>query len=303
MASKIYQNLIKKPYDFSFDQVVFLLEKVVEPISQLGDALSVQQEGLRIKSHMALSHPSCEVQKIVLHQYKKPVIYINFLGISGIQGTYDDTDLTPQFNHFLDIFHHRMAGLWTKARRVRHVNLLNLPFDKSLPGHMMAALSGPWAKSHVQLIPFFHLFFSSQRSQIAIECLLSNLLDRRVHFNGMRGEYVSPPPCELSRLKQRFSTLGHDLVIGRRSFNPVKGVEVSFFSHSFDELSKFFPNSPLSQFIHKTLCHLMKKPINIFLKISFKKNTVQPCVLGRSHHLQWNTFLKTAKDPVVEFKL
>jgi predicted component of type VI protein secretion system len=168
---------------------------------------------------------------------------------------------------------------------------------------MMAAFSGPWASHQSQLIPFFHLFFSSQRSKMAIECLLSNFFNRRVHFESMEGEWIIPPTSELSYLGKKFSSLGQDFVIGKKSFNPTKGIKVSFFCDSFNELSQFFPQSSLSQFIHKTLCYLMKKPINIFLKIHFKKNTLQPCMLGSTHRLQWNSFLKTAHHPIVEFKL
>lgn len=298
--SHIYKKLLHHPHYYSFDQVCLLLDVLFKSKKPFGTTLFPQEESFHISSNIRLSHPACEVQKIVFKPNTKPIILINFLGFAGVQGPYPDEKFTKSLSYFMDLFHHRMAGLWVAARRIRHENLINEPMEKSVPGKLMEALSGQKIVPHLPVMPYFGILFAHLTSKDAIQAVLSSLLkNKTVEVQVWEGGWHHAISRDESRLKKRFSLLGKDFVLGKKSYNVMRGVHVSFYLAHFGEIIHYIPFAKEGKIIREMISFIFKRRMRVRLNITFDEKTTHPLRLQKGFYLGWNTFLGKARIPSV----
>ena len=87
----LYQDVLNHPHQYAFDQIIFLLEALFPDAKPIGTGPLGDQEALRIRSRTSFANPASEVFKLEFPPHSaQPVLWINFLGLAGIQGPLPD---------------------------------------------------------------------------------------------------------------------------------------------------------------------------------------------------------------------
>eukprot|EP01037_Dinobryon_pediforme_P017334 gene17334-17525_t len=82
----VKEAMIKHVYEFDFDQAIHILEALNPESIPLGEGDDPGKEAIHIKSRVSLAVPPTELDSLQEIPDQKPILWINFLSIAGIQG-------------------------------------------------------------------------------------------------------------------------------------------------------------------------------------------------------------------------
>ena len=259
-STSVSEKLFAEPYRFSFFQATRLLQGIVRQwqkkgvTNPVGHDVTPQEESVRFSSYTSLQFASAEIPRIVKHQRIVKTehqdiaeMQISFMGLSGQSGVLPDyfTEVQLQrlrekdasLRDFLDLFNHRSASFFYRAREKYHLPLnyeraklqnhektdaITHAF-KSILGLNGSELEKKLPLNAENLIFYAGYFASPRRSAAALEASLSEYLGTDIKVNQFKGEWM--PLHEDDRfqlpifpMKGQNNCLGVDTVIGSEVF-------------------------------------------------------------------------------------
>lgn len=230
--------------------LLLLLERLLGPEGRVGTDARPGEERIRFRHDPSMAFRPGEVSSVRLRELPadpgdftarpRAVLEVvtTFLGLTGAASplppylpeevAQEDVD-APRRRDFLDIFHHRILSLFYRARARsdwpngyrsdqtdawsrRVLALLGIEEPERLP-------APPW-----QLLRWAPLLAEPSLTGAALEAILEDALgeDLRgacVEVEGFAGGWVDIAPDERNRLGDAASSLGRDLLLGRRIFD------------------------------------------------------------------------------------
>ncbi len=254
-ASCIKDELLQKPYDFSFFQGIRLLEQILLSPSDL------EQETLgpiRIKSNITLSPSSSDIQKIEITNVDRIEITINLLSLAGIQGPLPTpyTELVIDrlkqkdmgLNDFLDIFNHRLSELYYKIYKKYTPGFDLCPPDKSMFGKTVLSISGinfSYTLEHEMsnriFLKYAGILWQKPRSLIGLEQILSDFFKIKVRVRPFQGHFEKIDEEDRTTIggQGKNSSLGINTIIGQKAWITSSHLTLEF--GPFDEaMARYF---------------------------------------------------------------
>ncbi len=233
----LMQQLLEKPYEFSFFQAVQLLQRYTAGVP-LGREGPPDQETIRIRPATSMTFPSSDVEAIERQSDRSGAekfrITTSFLGLHSSDSplpTFYTEDLLWKENDqaavrdFLDIFHHRAFSLlfrtWEKYRydvQFRHRG--SDPFSQrvySLVGLGTVGLAESAGIPAVRLLRYAGLITQRPHSAASIAGVLRDYLGLpHLDIEQCMERWVRIEEPQQNRLGGRNCTLGSDLIAGGR---------------------------------------------------------------------------------------
>jgi type VI secretion system protein ImpH len=249
----------------------------------------------------------------------QPVLWVNFLGIAGIQGPFalvytervfrNIRNKDYAFSSFLDIFNHRFITLYYDQNRWIP-GFSSPPPESSALGQILASLAGLTGLevlegenkdgqelAHVDAIRYAltykNLFWKKTRSSAALKQILQSFFKTTVIIQEAQGEFVPILEEEITHIGksgQKF-TLGVDAVLGTRVWRSQRVLQIFFPYMSRKKYEDFNPYAKGPAVFHlRRICSLF---IPSSLHVRFWAGTCQkePLILGAPHALGFNTWL------------
>ena len=303
--------LKEEPFTFDFDQAVIVLEHMHkintpagEKLAALGDSCDLTREAFTIKSHVSFATPASELQKLDT-DVKKPTLWINFLGLAGALGPLPTpyTEMVidrirvkdTSFRDFLDIFNHRIAGMWHRLHKKVHVgNAQVLPQHSSI-GKCLLHLAGisntrmldNTALSETTLLTYQSLLWKQPRGCAGLEQIIHHHFGVKTKIHDFEGAWRHARPDEISHIgttQGQWNVLGQTAILGSKCWDQMAGIRIDIGPLKWDQFCSFLPafnaNHTSLYAGLKDLCHVyVGLDFSISTKLILSRSEIKPTVL------------------------
>ena len=316
----VAEALSRQAFEFEFDQAIAILEQE-RPLTPIGEGCDPATESVEIKSHVSLANPPAELHKLQRKPGKKATLWVNFLSLAGIQGPLPTpyTELVLQrnrqkdfaFRDFLDIFNHRLAGLWFRFRKKYRIGLSSVKPEKHPVGKTLLQLAGiqnpdsllddstAQASSQRVFLTYNDLLWRRPHSAAGLLCLLGSYFQVPTQLDLFQGQWRQPMPSDLSLIGNtdgRYHALGQSMILGQKVWDQAAGVLITLGPLSWRMCQSFLPLNIKNK---KSNWDLLKKisklyvgyDVDLRLKLILNPKEVEPVTLNRHFALGLNSWL------------
>lgn len=217
--------------------LLVVLERLLGGDAAIGTAANLDEERIRIRHDCQLSFRPGEVTSIALRDVnrERPVVDITtaFLGLTGSasplppylsEEVAQEDDEAPFRRDFLDMFHHRFVSLFFRARaRSDFANGYRSDQGDAWSRRVLALLGRdrPPRVERWRVLRWAPIFAQRNVTPAAVEAAIADVLAEELGEIGVAvepfvGAWVPLDPDDENRLGRARSSLGRDLVLGRR---------------------------------------------------------------------------------------
>lgn len=316
----------KQAHEFDFDQAVQVVEKLDPESVALGEGVDPNKEAVRIKSRVSFAVPSSELDSLETAPDQKPVLWINFLSIAGIQGPlptpYTETVVQrtrikdTAFRDFLDIFNHRFASLWHKFRKKTIPGVLQKAPEESPIGQTVLQLSGITSPSFLKgtninpnvLLTYRDLLWKSSHSSAGLVRIIRSFFKVPAELEQFQGRWSKARPSDFSRIgckNGQFNVLGSNLIIGKMSWEQAASATIVIGPLNWERYCSFLPVHSLNKKPHASHTTSLESlsyfysglDVQLFARFILNRFDIQPSRLNGGFALGFNTWLKCDKIP------
>lgn len=291
---------------------------------------------IRFRSTVRFARPATALDHVELVPTSprgtlQPVLWVNFIGLAGIQGPLPLIYTERIFRNlraqdgaaaaFLDIFNHRIIQLSYTIQRWLPGYAPVRPEESPL-GQMVLGMNGleslygfgarpsrcslpsqnPTATQQMlvqTVLTFKTLFWKKVRSAAALQQVLEHYFGVRVEIRPMRGAFLTlDSPTRLGPSRGQCLTLGRDVLLGDRVWEQGHGVDIILHDLSPALYATFNKHiGGLGEQHLKRICrHFFPMTLLLRFFVSIKGSLAQPLTLGTPHHLGFNTWLGTVPE-------
>jgi type VI secretion system protein ImpH len=321
IASLKIKSMIVNPYDYEFSKAVHILNKLLKLCNGKLELQSSYNLKIQFKSTVRYANPASAIDKIELKESKKseygfqPVVWVNFLGVAGIQGplslVYTERVFRNSragdkaFASFLDIFNNRLVSLSYDANKCIP-GYCDVPPQNSPIGELLKSFGGidPSDNDNCSqnkltrekyLITYKTMFWQRIRSVANLKQMLCSFFQEEVDISEFHGGFYDVCENEVTKIgaNGNLLTLGYDAVLGSRVWRQNSQIHIIVKNVDGESYETFNPHKNGENLYH--LISLCEEYVPVFtstrffiqIDSSFKK----PTILGRKHNLGFNTWL------------
>lgn len=240
-------ELEKHPYRFDFFQAVSVLERLRPHATPVGEGVHPQHEAVRFSADPGLEFPASDVAAITAPAGDDEPweMKVPFIALAGVQGPLPraltermlaSKKTTGPMRAFLDIFHHRLASIFYRARKKRRVALdgrapdqsVVAPMLKSIAGLGLDSLGNRLSMADRSLLRYASLLNMRPRSAAGLQALLSSYFGVRVRVEQFVGRWRTIEPEDRTRLDRRENSnvLGQSAVLGTQVWDQTGAIRL-----------------------------------------------------------------------------
>jgi type VI secretion system protein ImpH len=296
--------------DDFFDQVR-VLEAAFPETARVGEADSLKDEIIRFHASSQLCFAAREVESVhwdrLNEDHRRCHLTVTFLGLLGamspLPGTYlremiDDEDRgdAPRLREFLDLFNHRIIGLyyraWKKYRGYLQVDATAQEKTTSLmlalggqDADLARSVPGEDAGDELRsLMPMLGPLARRVRSAAAVESCVQVLLDGApVEVRPWIPRWVEIPERQVCRLGGTCSRLGVDLTLGDRIRDRSGRCEVRVGPVDLELFRRLYPGESSWGALRRLLVRSLPNALEYQLVVILaEEQTGEPLALGES---------------------
>jgi type VI secretion system protein ImpH len=285
-----------------FEALVRLLERLTSDAVRVGEQGPPTSEGLRFHHDPSLSfHASDVVALTVIPSAPDPenvlapthpVYHVTsaFLGLSGsvspLPGyfaeelVFEDAD-NPVRRDFLDLFHHRLLSLFFRSVVRYRLSAEHTAELKDAWSRRAFALLGldvyqeppPGKLGPLKLLQFAPLLAHKSRGPRALEvglqvALEEHLSGAEVRVQEYAGRWTAVDASSWTRLGQKCTTLGQDVLLGRRIFDRAGSFAVHIGPATWRVYERLRPGGDLLGLVDELVGWLVRDPLDYTLVVT-----------------------------------
>lgn len=335
------RRLFREPKRFEVFQAVRLLEALARERSSgddgprrtaVGGDTAPRDEAVRLRAAASLRFPregvvGLEEGEVLADGTRSPpTLTVDFFGLLGALGAlpvpYTELVLRrvrlrdETLRDFLGLFDHRALSLFLRAHEKYRFPLLferAAPFGEPVPftsallalaGFGTGALQGRLECADEVVLRFAGHFSRRPRPVVNLAAMLSAYFELPVEVEQFRGEWLTLPVAERTRLPSepepsgRHNVLGVDAVLGRQAFDVTGSFRVRVGPLPWDSFRRFLPTGDLL----RPFCHLVRTYVGAEFAFDvvpvLLPNEAPACQVGSegpdAPRLGWNTWVRTA---------
>lgn len=277
---------------------------------------------IHFRSTVGYAHPAVALNHVELRTSQKavlqPILWVNFIGIAGIQGPLALAYTERVFRNirhkdhalasFLDIFNHRFIQLTYKIQQWIPGYSLLKPENSGI-GKIIKSIDGIDDQTQLSLpkdllryfITYKVLFWKKIRSSAVLQQILHNFFQVKVYIQEFQGQFLKLSPQEITHIgkeKGQFYTLGHDTFLGTRIWKQNKGIDITLkdlTAETYETFNKYNDGENYKHLHQLCSCYL---PISMKIRyfVQIQGHHQKKIILGEKHHLGFNTWLGTSKQ-------
>jgi len=321
-ARRLLDRLFAEPWTFEFFQAMHLLDRLQPERSAIGGFGDPAQEAVRLTTSSAVAFPASEVQSLELRD-GQPRMAVNFLGLSGPQGTLPlayslyVAERTRAGDHalkeFLGIFDHRMLSLFYRAWEKTHVTVSHGdPARDWLTRRMLdlVGLGGEALRARLPLSDEALLFYTGllslpTRPAIGLEQMLGDFFGVPVNVEQFVGAWYPlerSTQSELGDDESASTQLGLGAVAGDEIWDQQSRARIRVGPLTRKEYDEFLPGGSAFEPLRAIARLYTNDLIDFEIQLVLDRAEVPPIRLGDdvALPLSWCTWLTTkplGRDP------
>ena len=259
----LIEDLLRRAQDYSFFQLVTLVERLCRPRAAVGGEGPAEGEALRFRPELSFAFPVSDIAGLE----KSRMQPLRFRVTTTFLGLYGTTSPLPPFytedlmaqeegeeavRSFLDLFHHRLLSLFYRSWVKYRYHIQFEPSGGDPFSQRMLAFRGLGAKEVAEktglpvsrLLRYAGLFSQRPRSASALEGMLSDFFEGiEVRITQCTGRWVAIPREQQSTLGGQNCVLGRDCALGNRVINRQSSFRLTMGPMSHDTFVSLLPGS------------------------------------------------------------
>lgn len=271
----LYNKLIEKPYSFSINQAISILEKHHTECKNFGYGNTSTEEPIKLSNYIQLSVPKSDCIKIDL-QHK--LFIVNATGLLGMNGIFPRV-YTEQaflslknkkylFIDFINIFQHRYLALSYKLeKKYEHTLKSNYKFESTF---MINGLNNH--KLQYYLTPFLSLFLNKNKTSQDLQSIIKCIIHTDVKIHEFQEKWYNIP-------KENQLTLNRealkDKAIGFKSQNIQSAIKIELSFQNYNEYIKYLNNPIKKELLNTIVKYYLNNTLSFKIIYSIKTFTTK----------------------------
>lgn len=345
------QSFLSNVNEYEFEQAVNILKNIMntgilnellktENYKNINESRNLYSKNqkfksfgqVRFKASVSFSKPATAIKKIEISDTKEygflqPVLWVNFLGLAGIQGTlpmiYTERvfrnirDKDNAFASFLDIFNHRILSLFYETNK-SIPGYQNISSQDSAIGKILISFGGIVPKQEPEndnneslkdknetneiknlfhyLMTYRNLFWKKVRSAANLKQIIANFFETRAEIEEFLYQPIKLPTADITRIgnqKGNLNTLGKDAIVGDVIWKQNKKIKITLYDLSYDEYEKFNPHQDGPNFRHLERLAKCYVPCTVqcLFYLMMNQSHKNGVILGQKHFLGFDTWV------------
>jgi type VI secretion system protein ImpH len=309
--------LREHPGQFNFFQAVRILLRIAGRRERPGAHDQVKNDVVRFRAHNTLAFPPSQIDSIDWNG-PVPVMTVSFMGLTGPMGVlprvYTELLLARQRardrspSDFLDIFNHRMIGLFYQAwEKYRSAVAYERDGEDRLSRYLMCLIGlgtdGLQNRSVVRddsLLYYTGLLSLQPRSAVAIRGILEDYFGVPVEVEQFVGAWQplgKPDQCDLGSGATLCSQLGVGSVVGDEIWDQQSRIRLKLGPLSEERYLAFLPGGESHQPLRELARFACGAHLEIEMQLILERAVVPRCQLGGESlagpRLGWFTWMKS----------
>lgn len=322
----VKETLSKETFRFDFHQAVELIHQLNPQSIPVGVGSDPTKEPLSIKARVSLSPSSGEIHAFIPPSARgdKPILWVNFMGIAGIQGPLPTpyTELLLQrnrfndfaFRDFLDIFNHRLTSIWHKLKKRTFISYSQQDPRKTHVGQSLMSISGLMNESyrdmiHVSertLLSYHDLMWHRPKSAYGLLRVLQTHFQLNVNIEQFTGDWIQADIKDCTLIGRQFHALGTETILGNKVWDQAAGIRIDLGPSTWEKMNQLLPckiKNKEGKFItgrdYQTLQDLIRFYMGHSHKVKIRYQihpmNVKPLRLNRQFGLGYNSWITVGK--------
>ena len=312
------EALEREPFSFEFFQAVRVLHQLGPTRGRVGRYGNPDDEAVHFGATPATAFPASEIQAIEWDEGAPPRMMVNFLGLTGPQGTlpleYSElvADRVRQRDHalrdFLDVFNHRIISLFFRAWERTHAHGGEVATGEDpLRDHLLdlAGVGTPGLAKQLGMAPaslpfYVGLLALPTRPAVALELLLEDYFGVPVDVEQFVGGWYAideSSQCALGDESSASSQLGIGAVAGDEIWDLQARARLRLGPLSRAQYDMFLPTGSAYRELRALTKFFTGEQVDIEVQLVLAKGDVPPVSLGadagRPTPLGWCTWLRS----------
>jgi type VI secretion system protein ImpH len=314
----VEEALEREPFSFGFFQAVRLMHRLRPDRARVGRFGNPDDEAVRFGATPATAFPASEIQALEREDGLPPRVVVNFLGLTGPQGTlpleYSElvVDRVRQRDHalrdFLDLFNHRILSLLFRAWERSHDHGADVETgEDSMRDHLLDLVGLGTQGLATQLglpaaaIPFYvGLLALPTRPAVGLELMLEDYFGVAVEVEQFIGGWYPidvSSQCALGDESTASSQLGVGAVAGDEIWDVQARARLRVGPLSRSQYDAFLPTGRAYQELKALTRFYTGEQVDIELQLVLARDEVPPVSLGLDGQaatpLGWCTWLRS----------
>ncbi|MBL8178833.1 MAG: type VI secretion system baseplate subunit TssG [Bryobacterales bacterium] len=321
----LVRDIQKTPWEFSFFQAMRWLHRMHPNRGLVGRFSPPIREVARFHAHALMAFPASEIQGLEWKEDRPIALTVNFMGLFGPLGvlpTYYTEYIRARLRSkdstlaaFLDIFNHRMIGLFYQAwEKYRFYVAYERGEQDRMSRYLMdvIGIGTKGLQKRLKVRDEVLLFFSgllslTPRSTMGLEQLLSEYFDVPITVEQFAGAWFPlerSSQCQFERGDSYSEQLGVGAIVGDEVWDPQSGIRVRVGPLTLRQYLDFLPDGSAFEPLQSLTRFYTNGELSFEVQLVLKRDQTPGCCLGESGEegprLGWVTWAKTAemdRDP------
>ena len=315
----LFRALGEAPREHDFFAVLRHVDALRPELPRIGTALRPAQEVVRLGQDPELDFAPSALESFSAGARSVPRLGVRFFGLLGPQGPmplhfteYVRERLRSRGDatlaRFLDIFHHRLLGLfyraWADARPIVQRDRPESDRFITYIGAMIGVGSGPYrdldSVPDAVKLSFSGLMSPQAKSASRLRALISGLFGVRAEVEQFVGNRLMIEPNDRSHLGAKNSVLGSDIVVGGAVYSIQDKVRLRIYTKNFADYMRFLPTGDRCPPLADAVFFYIGDQFEWEAELALPAGEAPPIRLGTSGQIGWTTWLSpnwTSTDP------
>jgi type VI secretion system protein ImpH len=302
-------KLIAEPWRFDYFAVLRHLERTYSDRPRIGDSAAKREEYIQLGQDPFMDFPASNLMRVEQESQKPLKVFVKFLGLLGPQGALPLATTEESYHYvlaqddafprFLDIFNNRFIQLffraWADSRPVAQHDRPDADRFIAYIGSTIGAGSSPYR--NLDTIPdaaklqFAGLLGAQARCASRLASAICGMFKVHAEIEEFVGTRIQLEANEVTRVGQRSSRLGIEVVLGQYIFSVQDKIRVVIFTRSLAQYLRFVPGGDLCERLADLLFFYNGEQLDWEVELAIPAGAVESARIGKFGQLGWTSWM------------
>ena len=302
-------DIEKEPWRFDVFTILRQLERSHPERPRIGDSAATREDYVRLGQDPFMDFPASNLSGVETLPDGSLRVLVKFLGLLGPQGALPIATTEEAlgwhlmgddaFPRFLDLLNNRFLQLffraWADSRPIAQHDRPNLDRFKTYVGAMVGLGSAPL--QDLDTVPddgklnFAGIAACQTKSASRLRNMIRGLFGVEVEIDEFVGSRLMMDQAELTRLGDRNSRLGDDMILGASCFSVEDKFRIRIFVETIAQYLRFLPTGDRCEPLADLVFYYVGEALEWEIELALPTPAVEPMRLGTFGNIGWTSWV------------
>jgi type VI secretion system protein ImpH len=302
-------ELTREPWRFDFFAAMRRLERSYKDRPRIGASASIRDEYVTLGQDPYMDFPASNLAQAQVKPDGRLQVFVKFLGLLGPQGalplgTTEESygwlvmrdDAFPRFldlinNRFLQLFFRSWADARPIAQRDRPSEDRFVTYVGTMIGIGSPIYHGLDTIPDAGKLAFSGLMAPQTKSASRLRSLIAGLFGVKTEIDEFVGAFLELDASDRTRLGQRNSSLGTDMLAGASVFSVQDKIRIRIFAENMREYAQFLPTGGRCEPLSDLVFFYIGDQLDWEVELAIRSSAIEPVRLSAFGQLGWTSWI------------